>query len=164
MLQMTSLNLRATDVADWNGLSGAENLNSIKVSSSKDIMAKEELSGVTILVDSDVDEIADAKDSCPLVANASQANLDGDGYTVAQGDSNDYDANVHPNILITDADVNGNSEINIADMLLMRSHILGLITVDANGIVRADLYPVIAGDGQLTTEDLLLLQQRVLGN
>ena len=64
---------------------------------------------ITVL-DSDSDGIADAFDNCFLVSNPTQDNLDGDafgnscdndidgdGFTLAQGDWNDYDNTLYPN-------------------------------------------------------------------
>lgn len=84
---LTSLDLRSASITNLNGLEGATNLNEIKINASTDTSALAGLSGLTIIVDSDSDNIVDANDNCPLAANVNQANLDGD----SQGDICDYD-------------------------------------------------------------------------
>ncbi len=106
LLEITSLDLRNTDVQTLAGLSGATNLTTVQVNANTDTSA---LTGVTIIVDSDSDDIVDANDNCPLTANPGQENLDGDAfgdacdddidgdhYTVAHGDWNDYDNTLYP--------------------------------------------------------------------
>jgi len=177
ILRITTLDLRSLTIADLNGLENATNLIEIKVNSGTDISAIAGLPGVSILVDSDVDDIADTSDNCPAVPNNNQANLDGDafgdlcdddidgdGFTVAQGDLDDYDPNVFPGSIVTDGDVNGNGAINAGDLILMQRHVLGLVTLDADSITRGDLYPAGVGDDVLTIQDYLLLQQLILNN
>lgn len=177
ILQITTLDLRSSDVANLDGLANATNLTEIKVNASTDISAIAGLSSVTIIVDSDADDIADADDNCPAVPNTDQANLDGDafgdlcdddidgdGFTVAQGDTDDYDASVYPGSGVANGDVNGSGEVNTADMLLMQRHVLGITTLDTSSIARGDLYPASGGDGALTIQDLVLLQKLILGN
>jgi len=177
VLQVTSLDLRATDVANLSGLENALNLITILVNAGTDISAISGLSGVTVIVDSDSDDVAEASDNCPLIPNTDQANLDGDalgdlcdddidgdGYTVAQGDTDDYDASVYPGSIVTDGDVNGSGGINAGDILLMQRHVLGIIVLDADSITRGDLYPAGSGDGMINIQDLILLQKLVTGN
>ncbi|MCW8922271.1 MAG: hypothetical protein OQK69_01390 [Gammaproteobacteria bacterium] len=180
ILQITSLDLRATDVVNLNGLENASNLIQIWVNAGTDTSAISDLVGsgvTTIIIDSDIDDIADASDNCPTIPNTDQANfdddaygdlcdddIDGDGFTVAQGDLDDYDPNVYPIIVVMDGDVNGDSVISIADILLTERHVLGNIALDADSITRGDLYPSGSGDGVLTIHDLILLKSLVLGN
>ncbi|MBV1878741.1 MAG: hypothetical protein KUG79_13960 [Pseudomonadales bacterium] len=77
---VTSLDLRTSSVANLNGLQGASGLTSIKVNASTDLSAISGLSGITIFVDSDSDDIADGTDNCPNISNSSQTNLDGDAF------------------------------------------------------------------------------------
>ena len=177
LLEITSLDLRGSDVLDLTGLENATNLTTIMVNSNTDLSAIAGLTGVTVLIDSDIDDIADATDNCPFVYNPAQANLDGDalgdlcdddidgdGYTVAQGDTDDYDPTVFPGSIITDGDVNGDGNINAADLLLMQRHVLGIIVLDAGSVTRGDLYPPGTGNDQLNVQDLILLQQFILTN
>ncbi|MEY8199012.1 MAG: thrombospondin type 3 repeat-containing protein [Colwellia sp.] len=76
---LTSLDLRLVQAANLNGLSGAKNLESIKVNANTVTSAIGGLT-ITITVDSDADNLVDASDNCPFVSNANQANLDGDGF------------------------------------------------------------------------------------
>lgn len=177
LLEITSLDLRGSDVLDLTGLENATNLTNIMVNFNTDLSAIAELTGLTILVDSDSDDISDASDNCPITYNPTQDDLDGDtlgdlcdddidgdGYTVAQGDTDDYDPNVYPGSIVTDGDVNGNGAINAGDLVLMQRHVMGISALDTDSITRGDLYPAGTGDGVLTVQDLLLLQKLVLGN
>ena len=56
-----------------------------------------------------------------------------------------------------------NGEVNVADQLLLLRHINSLTVLTDAQKARVDLYPANAPDGQLTIQDLLLLQRRVLG-
>ena len=90
---------------------------------------------------------------------------DGDNYTVAQGDLNDYDASIYPGSVASNGDINGNGQINAGDLVLMQRHVLGAsVITDPDSITRGDLYPPGAGDGQLTVQDMLLLQKILLVN
>ena len=188
LLDITSLDLRSSDVLSLVGLSGATNLTVVQVNASTDTSS---LVGVTIIVDSDSDGIVEATDNCPLISNPAQANLDGDafgdvcdsdidgdGFTVAQGDWNDFDNTLYPGapeicgdgidqdgdgLDMVCGDVNGDGQIALADILLSQQHLLGNLTLDAESIARGDLYPANAPDGQITISDILLLQQLVLG-
>ena len=57
-------------------------------------------------------------------------------------------------------DINMDTVINVADMLLARKHLLGLITLDTVQIANGDLYPVM-GDGELTASDYMLLIDKI---
>lgn len=59
-------------------------------------------------------------------------------------------------------DVNADGSVNAADLLLVQRHVLSLITLDAQQIERADLYPA-GGDGQITMSDSLLLIRKIMG-
>jgi Dockerin type I domain/Putative metal-binding motif/Thrombospondin type 3 repeat/Prenyltransferase and squalene oxidase repeat len=187
ILRLTALDLRNSNIASLTGLENATGLQSIMVNSNTDISALSGLTGLTILIDSDLDLIADALDNCPNISNADQANLDGDslgdvcdsdidgdGFTLAQGDWNDYDGSLFPGAPEVcgdtidqngdgrDAlcgDINDSGTLNVADILLMQRHILGYTTLDSASINRGDIYP----DGQLTIQDLILLHRAVAG-
>ncbi len=74
---LTSLDLRSASITNLNGLQGATSLTSLKVNSGTNLSAIAGL-GITVVVDSDTDNIADASDNCPSVSNANQSNIDGD--------------------------------------------------------------------------------------
>ena len=172
LVQIISLDLRSADVQNLNGLENASNLIEIKVNANTDISAISGLGNVTVFIDTDVDDVADASDNCPSVPNTDQGNLDGDafgdlcdddidgdGFTVVQGDIDDYDPSIYPGSVVRNGDVNGDSVVDIADMLLMQQRMLGLITLDSNGITRGDLYPQGTGDGVINIQDYILLLQ-----
>lgn len=78
--RLTSLDLRRVNIANLVGLENATGLTQLQVNSSTNLSAVSGLSGLNIVVDSDIDNIADANDNCPTVSNGNQANLDGDPY------------------------------------------------------------------------------------
>ena len=77
---LTTLDLRNTNVSSLNGLQGAANLTDIRVSAGTDISAVVGMNGLTVIFDTDLDDIADANDNCVNIANTNQANLDNDAY------------------------------------------------------------------------------------
>jgi len=79
ILALTTLDLRESDVLSLIGLEGAINLHTLWVNQNTDLSAVSELIGLTIIVDSDSDGIADAVDNCPLISNPDQVDLDLDG-------------------------------------------------------------------------------------
>lgn len=60
-------------------------------------------------------------------------------------------------------DVNIDGAVNITDYLLAQRHALGLITLDAQQVERADLYPATGGDAQITLSDLMFIIRKVMG-
>ncbi len=184
---ITSLDLRSSDVLTLAGLDGATNLTTVQVNSNTDTSL---ITGITIIVDSDSDDIVDAVDNCPQDPNPAQANLDndafgdacdddidGDGFTVAQGDLNDFDSTVYPGApeicgdgidqdgdgvdlpcSIANGDVNGDGQLTLVDVLLAQQHVLGSQALDAAAIGRSDMYPAM-GDGIINLSDVLLIQQ-----
>ena len=60
-------------------------------------------------------------------------------------------------------DMSGDNLLNVADTLLMERAILGLATVTAEQLLRADIYPQSSPDGQIDLSDLMVLKTRVLG-
>lgn len=85
--RITYLDLRSQDISNLNGLEWAVDLSLLKVNASTDLSAISGLTGVTIIIDSDSDDIVDATDICPNNYDPDQANLDGD----ALGDACDPD-------------------------------------------------------------------------
>jgi len=84
---LTNLDLRGTNISSLDGLQSAMNLTNVQVSAGADIGAVAGISGLSVLVDSDSDNVADATDNCPTLSNSNQANVDGDAY----GDACDGD-------------------------------------------------------------------------
>ncbi len=95
VVNLTSLDLRSANIANLTGLAGATNLTQLQVNANTNLSAVSGLSGLTIIVDSDIDNIADANDNCPAVSNSNQANLDGDVYGDVCDD--DIDGDQMPN-------------------------------------------------------------------
>ncbi len=91
---LTSLDLRSSNITNLNGLQSATNLNNIKVNAGTDLTAISGL-GITAFVDSDSDDIAEASDNCPTSSNSNQANLDGD--TLGDVCDSDIDGDKMPN-------------------------------------------------------------------
>jgi len=104
-----------------------------------------------LIVDADQDGINDDVDNCPDVHNVQQADIDGDG----DGDLCD----LCNNLVFTGGDVDGNSALNIFDILFLVDIILG----EPNTYVCAEEAGDITQDGVINVLDVVGLIQIVLG-
>ena len=102
-------------------------------------------------VDVDQDGILDGDDNCPEIYNAQQEDIDGDG----DGDLCD----LCNNLVFTGGDVDGNSALNIFDILFLVDIILG----EPNTYVCAEEAGDITQDGVINVLDVVGLIQIVLG-
>lgn len=133
----------------------------------------------TAITDSDGDGLLDIEEfrrgTNPTVTDT--MDLDGDGFTLAAGDWDDFDSQSYPGAeeICGDGidqdnsgsdspcgDINGDGELTAADILLLSQNLAGVRTLGGASLARADLYP-LDGDGQLTLSDMLILQKLVLG-
>ena len=97
------------------------------------------------LSDTDNDGVADVADYCPGTAPGDT--VDALGCAATQTPAS--------------GDVNGDGQLNLADVILAQRHVLGIELLAVDAIMRADLYPV-GGDGQVTLSDVLLIQRALL--
>lgn len=94
----------------------------------------------------------------------SNPDTDGDGYrdgTESALGSDPLNAGSIP-VIVADGDVNLDSQVNAADVLLAQRQILGLTSLSAEQIAHGDYRPVPNGDGQLNIADLLLIVKQAL--
>jgi hypothetical protein len=102
-------------------------------------------------MDTDNDGILDADDNCPEVSNPTQADTDGDGM----GDLCD----ACNNLVWTGGDVDGNSTLDIFDIMFLVDIILG----EPNTYICAEEAGDITQDGYLNVLDVIGLVQLILG-
>jgi hypothetical protein len=76
---LTTLDLRSFTITSLNGLQRVSYLTVLQVNSATDTSSMEDIAGLTLVVDSDSDNIAESADNCPNHSNASQTDIDGDG-------------------------------------------------------------------------------------
>lgn len=133
----------------------------------------------TSQADLDVDSIGDACDSDidgdglsnddetnvymtdPLDADTDNDTFN-DGDEVAAGSDPDDDQSVP---LLADGDINGDSVVDVADILLGQEILLGIVTPTSAQIQRGDVAPLVGGlpasDGVFEAGDLLIIEQKV---
>ena len=104
-----------------------------------------------LIIDADQDGINDDVDNCPDVHNVQQEDIDGDG----DGDLCD----LCNNLVFTGGDVDGNSTLNIFDILFLVDIILG----EPNTYVCAEEAGDITQDGNINVMDVVGLIQIVMG-
>jgi hypothetical protein len=107
-------------------------------------------------LDDDNDGLSDADE---LLAGTHRLNTDSDFDGVIDGDDQ-YPMNPLESGII--GDVDGNTLIEIADLLLLQQGITGKITLTTQQFYRADVYPAGAGDDALDAADLISLQTTLL--
>jgi len=104
-----------------------------------------------LIIDADQDGINDDVDNCPDVHNVQQEDIDGDG----DGDLCD----TCNNLIWTGGDVDGNSSLDVFDILFMVDIILG----EPNTYVCAEEAGDITQDGYINVMDVVGLIQIILG-
>jgi hypothetical protein len=104
-----------------------------------------------LIIDADQDGINDDVDNCPDVHNVQQEDIDGDG----DGDLCDP----CNNLIWTGGDVDGNSSLDVFDILFMVDIILG----EPNTYVCAEEAGDITQDGYINVMDVVGLIQIILG-
>jgi len=104
-----------------------------------------------LIVDADQDGIMDDVDNCPDVHNVQQEDIDGDG----DGDLCDS----CNNLIWVGGDVDGNSALDIFDILLLVDIILG----ETNTYICAEEAGDITQDGNINIMDVIGLIQIVIG-
>ncbi|MCB1690434.1 MAG: matrixin family metalloprotease [Halioglobus sp.] len=87
-----------------------------------------------------------------------------DGEEVAAGSDPNDDESVPT---VADGDINGDSVVDVADILLGQKILLGMVSPTAAQIQRGDVAPLVGGvpapDGLFEAGDLLIIQQKVNG-
>ena len=104
-----------------------------------------------LIVDADQDGINDDVDNCPEVYNVQQEDIDGDGAGDLCDPCN--------NLIWTGGDVDGNSALNIFDIVLLVDVILG----ESNTFICAEEAGDITQDGHLNVMDVIGLIQMIMG-
>ena len=105
----------------------------------------------------DVNEITQ-HDTDPLLADTDGDRFD-DGMEVTYGSDPLDDMDTPTGNHVNNGDVNGDTQVNVADLLLAMRIALGELEPTPEQLVRADMVP----DGQVNAGDLLRIQQLVLG-
>ena len=104
-----------------------------------------------LIIDADQDGINDDVDNCPDVHNVQQEDIDGDG----DGDLCD----LCNNLVFTGGDVDGNSSLDIFDILFLVDIILG----EPNTYVCAEEAGDITQDGNINVMDVVGVIQIIMG-
>lgn len=69
---------------------------------------------------------------------------------------------IHTGAMPLPGDVDGDTRLTAADVLLARRHVMGQAILGSPQIARGDVYPVPAGDGLITLSDVLLIESWLL--
>ncbi|MFW2403409.1 MAG: hypothetical protein ACN4GT_01500 [Gammaproteobacteria bacterium] len=124
-----------------------------------------------LVADSDVDTVLDGFDNCPLVGNLDQTDTDSDllGNECDADDDNDGVLDIYDQYPLDPAqsgirgDIDGNGTIDVKDLLLLQQAMTNELALNSQQQYRADVHPVVLGDGELTIADLAELQGVLLG-
>lgn len=139
-------------------------------------------------VDTDGDGYSDAVEVAMRGANAlnplihPNSDFDGDGFTPAQGDWNDTDPTLYPGApeicgdgidqngdgldtpcAVPDGDINGDSVVDVADVVLAERMALGLLVPTTAQRIHADVAPSGAPDGSIDAADVARIRRKALG-
>ncbi len=118
--------------------------------------------------DSDIDGDGLSNDDETNIYMTDPLDSDSDGDTFSDGD--EVAAGSDPNDIqsvpsLADGDINGDSVVDIADILLGEKILLGIVTPTNGQIQRGDVAPLVGGvpasDGVFEAGDLLIIQQKV---
>ncbi|MBT8122984.1 MAG: hypothetical protein KJO10_10640, partial [Gammaproteobacteria bacterium] len=121
-------------------------------------------------LDTDADGMLDSWE----VANFGDLSRDGTGDFDVDGatDLEEHDAGTNPLDpasfpVVADGDINGNGQVEAADVLIAQRILHGLYLPTAAEFQRGDVAPLIGGvpspDGQFNLADLLIIQRKALG-
>jgi hypothetical protein len=118
--------------------------------------------------DDDNDTLSDVDETSLYGTNPFLSDTDSDGFDdpveVAAG-SDPLDTGNIPGS--ASGDINGDGNVDVADLLKGYQFVLGTATPGTNELLRGDVAPLVSGqpdpDGQFTAGDLLVLQRKIVG-
>ena len=129
-------------------------------------MQEQGLGTNSLLIDTDGDGLDDGDEVNIFETNPLLFDTDYDGFSdgVEVGIGSDP---LDENSIPADGDINGDSTINVVDLLLATQIVIGLRAPTSDELIRGDVAPLNEGvpdpDGELNVGDLVLIQQKVLG-